>query len=263
MANSGVVNAMSESIVPQAASTHPHALPPLETSGAGHWGALAFAAIFPTLGAWIYFIALSGQPWMQPAYAITKGIQFGFPLLWVVVIQRARPAWPLRSTKGVGIGLAFGLSIALLMVAGYAFALHDMAIMQTLDDGVTAKVRDAQAATPGRFLALAIFYCLIHSLAEEYYWRWFVYGQMRRVMTLGWANLLSSVAFTSHHVLVVWSYLRNDWWAVALLSLGVAVGGAFWAWLYERSNSLLGPWLSHLLLDAAIMTIGYWMIFGN
>ncbi|MBX3415624.1 MAG: CPBP family intramembrane metalloprotease [Pirellulales bacterium] len=236
---------------------------PLETPRSWHYGALLFAALFPTVGAWIYFIALSGHAWMQPAYAITKGLQFGFPLLWVLAVQKARPGWPLRGSRGVGIGLAFGATIAAIMCAGYFLGLHDMPIMHTLDDGVTAKVRDAQAATPARFLALALFYSLIHSLAEEYYWRWFVYGQMRRVLSLGMANLLSSLAFTAHHILVVWSYLQHDWWAVALLSLGVAVGGAFWAWLYQRSGSLLGPWLSHLLLDAAIMTIGYGMIFGG
>jgi uncharacterized protein len=42
-----------------------------------------------------------------------------------------------------------------------------------------------------------------------------------------------------------------------LFSLSVAVGGAFWAWLYQRTGSLYGPWLSHLLVDAAIFLVGY------
>ena len=29
-----------------------------------------------------------------------------------------------------------------------------------------------------------------------------------------------------------------------------------WAWLYHRSGSLLGPWLGHALVDAAIF-VGY------
>ena len=45
--------------------------------------------------------------------------------------------------------------------------------------------------------------------------------------------------------------------ATWLFSVCVAVGGAMWAWLYERTGSLLGPWLSHLLVDAAIFAIGY------
>jgi hypothetical protein len=42
-----------------------------------------------------------------------------------------------------------------------------------------------------------------------------------------------------------------------LFSLAVAAGGAAWAWLYEKSGTLAGPWLSHALADAALMTVGY------
>jgi hypothetical protein len=40
----------------------------------------------------------------------------------------------------------------------------------------------------------------------------------------------------------------------------VAAGGAFWAWLYQRSGSLVGPWLGHLLADAAIFTVGWQLV---
>ena len=49
--------------------------------------------------------------------------------------------------------------------------------------------------------------------------------------------------------------------ATWLFSLAIAIGGAAWAWLYHRSGSLVGPWLSHLLVDAAIFVIGYHLVF--
>ena len=42
---------------------------------------------------------------------------------------------------------------------------------------------------------------------------------------------------------------------------GVATGGAVWAWLYERTGSLWAAWLSHLLVDTAIMAVGYDLVF--
>jgi membrane protease YdiL (CAAX protease family) len=42
-----------------------------------------------------------------------------------------------------------------------------------------------------------------------------------------------------------------------VFSLAVAVGGAVWAWLYDFSRSLIGPWLSHMLVDIGIFVIGY------
>ena len=45
--------------------------------------------------------------------------------------------------------------------------------------------------------------------------------------------------------------------AVVPFSLAIAVGGAVWCWLYERTGSLLGPWLSHLIIDAAIFVVAW------
>jgi membrane protease YdiL (CAAX protease family) len=44
------------------------------------------------------------------------------------------------------------------------------------------------------------------------------------------------------------------------LSLCVAAGGVIWAVLYRRYGTLLGPWLSHALVDAAIFAIAYQMV---
>jgi len=58
-------------------------------------------------------------------------------------------------------------------------------------------------------------------------------------------------------VIVVGAYFGMVSLETWLISFSVALGGAFWAWLYHRSGSLVGPWLSHLLVDSAIFVIGY------
>ena len=87
------------------------------------------------------------------------------------------------------------------------------------------------------------------------------FGGLRRLMPLGWAVVLSSLAFAAHHVIVLGVYFGWQSWATAAFSAGVAVGGAAWAWIYHRGNSLVGPWLSHVLADAAIFLIGYSMVW--
>ena len=74
---------------------------------------------------------------------------------------------------------------------------------------------------------------------------------------------LSSLAFMAHHVIIVATFFPGRFLTLAVpLSFGVAVGGAFWAWLYDRTGSLYPAWLSHLLVDAAILAVGYTMVFG-
>ena len=41
----------------------------------------------------------------------------------------------------------------------------------------------------------------------------------------------------------------------------MGLGGAGWCWLYGRSGSLYGPWLCHLVVDVAMMTVGYDLAF--
>jgi membrane protease YdiL (CAAX protease family) len=45
-------------------------------------------------------------------------------------------------------------------------------------------------------------------------------------------------------------------------SLAVGAGGAVWSWLYHRTGSIYSPWISHLIIDAAIMAVGYDLLYG-
>jgi hypothetical protein len=116
--------------------------------------------------------------------------------------------------------------------------------------------------TPARYLLLAAFMSVVHSLLEEYYWRWFVFGGLRRCLPGSVAIVVSSLAFMAHHVIILVSYFPGNLPMALVFSLGVAVGGAVWAWLYGRYQSLYAPWMSHLLIDAAIMAVGYDIAFG-
>jgi hypothetical protein len=124
-------------------------------------------------------------------------------------------------------------------------------------EAILAKIQGFGLNTVGKYAAAALFYALVHSLMEEYYWRWFVFRRLRDFVRLPSAIAISSLGFMAHHVIVLAVYFGWTSPATYLFSAGVAVGGAVWAWIYQRSDSLYGPWLSHLLVDAAIFTIGY------
>ncbi len=111
------------------------------------------------------------------------------------------------------------------------------------------------------YVALAVFYSAIHSLLEEYYWRWFVFGQLARLIDWRPAAIISGLAFAAHHVLVLAKYFGYGSPWTWLFALGIAIGGAVWAWLYRASDSLAAVWLSHALVDAAIFGLGYVIIF--
>jgi membrane protease YdiL (CAAX protease family) len=225
--------------------------------------AVLFAMAFPTILAWGHCVALvrpgtevnRGVQW---AYATGKVVQFGFPVLFLVLGGAAWPRSLRPQWKGLGTGFAFGLVVAGLMLAVYFGLLRGSSLFAVTPGKLHQKLEQMGLAAPARYAALAGFIVLAHSLLEEYYWRWFVFHRLRQLVPVVSAVGLASLAFMSHHVIVLAVYMPGKFWmAVVPLSLAIAVGGAFWAWLYDQSGTLYPSWLSHALIDAAILAIGW------
>ena len=221
--------------------------------------AILFALIFPSIVTLGYFVVLAGQPssLQQFAYAVGKAIQFGFPLFWVAVILREKIRWSPPSGRGIPMGLGFGLLVALVMLGLYHLWLKPGGFFDNADEAIRQKVIDLGLNTPWRYASTGLFYAFCRSLLEEYYWRWFVFRQLRKQASLATAILISSLGFMAHHVILLATFFGWDSPMTYLFSLAVAVGGAVWAWIYEQSASLYAPWVSHLLVDAAIFLLGY------
>jgi membrane protease YdiL (CAAX protease family) len=227
------------------------------------WAGLVFAIAFPTLITWGYFVFADrySRGTQQTVYLIAKVIQFAFPAVWTWLALRE----PLRTSRptvsGVLMGLAFGVAVAGAGTAIFRFALIDLPIFTSAAELVQQKVKAFGIDSAGKYFVLASFYSLFHSGLEEYYWRWFVFRQLERVMSLWPAVILSGLAFTLHHIVVLSVYFKGDVWLIALLAGATAIGGFFWAWLYHRSDSIFDTWPSHLLIDVGVFFgVGYELV---
>lgn len=221
-------------------------------------GVIAVAIVLPTLVTWMYFEAFAASPTATKiAFGIGKTIQFALPLAWVFLVQRqpVRVTWPKRD--GLLLGALFGAAVGAAMLALYYFVLNPRGFFTGPAEEVRQKVAEFGVTTVAGFAVMGLFYSLVHSLLEEYYWRWFVFGQLRNQIPLWPAIAVSSVGFALHHIVVLARYFGWASLATWLFVAGIIIGGAAWAWLYDRTKSLYGPWLSHLIVDAAIFWIGY------
>jgi membrane protease YdiL (CAAX protease family) len=221
--------------------------------------AIGFALVFPTLVTWVYFVWLADDSAgvQQASYSVGKLIQFAFPLVWVVIVERQRLRLQRPGAAGLVGGAGFGVLVVAAMLLAYHAYLKPAGFFAAAADAVNQKVKGFGVDSLAKYAALAVFYSACHSLLEEYYWRWFVFAQLRRLASLRTAVIVSSVGFMAHHVIVLGIFFGWESPATYLFSGSIAVGGAVWAWLYDRTDSLYGPWLSHLLVDAGIFLIGY------
>ncbi len=224
---------------------------------------MAIACTLPTFATWLYFIVLSGSPAMGPVYSLTKIIQFAMPIPLVLWVFRQRIRLFEGRTAGTLAGVLFGLLTAGAILALYLGYLRQSPVFATFDAALKEKLTGLGADTPGKYLLLAVFISVFHSFLEEYYWRWFVFGQLRQRVKRWVAYLVASVGFAAHHVLVVAAYTGwGQWVWIAFFSIGVAIGGAIWCWMYERNNSLVAPWISHLIVDVALLAVGAIHLWG-
>lgn len=212
---------------------------------------------------WLEFRVLPGEAGepdstLQAVFGLGKLVQFAFPFLYVSWRNR-RWTWPgTFHRSGFGLGIAFGLVVALGTIILYFAWLKSTPVFAEVGARIHRWLSSGNLASPTGFLAMAAFIAVPHSLLEEYYWRWFVFGWLRKFVPLPWAMGISGLAFMSHHVIVLSVYLQDYFWeAVVPFSLCVAGGGVVWAWFYQRTGSLLGPWASHLIVDISLMIVGY------
>jgi membrane protease YdiL (CAAX protease family) len=211
---------------------------------------------------------------MRVLYVASKVVQGALPLLgWWVLRMERRPlhvAAAEPSSQSSRLGRRSGAALAGLLSGGALGAAVLLAFAGPLPawlplEQAAARIHrllvDFDAATPLRYLWLALALSVAHSLFEEYYWRWFLLGQVALRMPFAAALPLASLAFASHHWIVVDSFLGGEHrFTTTVLTLMVAAGGGLWGWLLRRHRSLVAPWLSHLLVDGALMAVGWQLV---
>ena len=227
-----------------------------------HAVVLLVALFLPTFITWMYFIANkdASATVQQIAYGGGKLLQFLLPIvtIWLATDRNFSFHWP--KMKGMGLAIAFGLAVVALMFGIYFFRMADHPMLEGLKENILEKVTGFGVDAQWKFFVMGLWYSIFHSLFEEYYWRWFVFPQCQRFFSLWPAIIISSLGFMLHHVLVLGFYLGWDSLFTYQVSFCIAIGGAFWAWLYHKTESLYPAWLSHGIVDAGIFYMGYLIV---
>ncbi|MFQ5766716.1 MAG: CPBP family intramembrane glutamic endopeptidase [Acidobacteriota bacterium] len=214
--------------------------------------------LVPALGAFFYFWMIPGTRIAALVYAATKLFTLIWPLAALVLLEPGAVPWrlPQRPGRAVLEGLLSGsVMAAALLVLYLGTPLGQVA----LDSAPAIRHKVAQLGVLEVFVPFSVFLAVAHSLLEEVYWRWFIFGQLGRLVGARPAHLLAAASFALHHYVVLLAYFPV--WLALAAGTAVGAGGFFWCVLYGRHGSVLGAWISHLLVDAAILWAGYQILF--
>ncbi|MCZ6747085.1 MAG: CPBP family intramembrane metalloprotease [Acidobacteria bacterium] len=145
---------------------------------------------------------------------------------------------------------ALGLGgLAIVLFAGVYGLLGDRLVDKAL---IAAKIGEQFSVGAATVFLIAPVTIFANSLLEEFFYRGFAFGLLvKKNRRLGY--LLPAVAFTGQHLLFIYHWLTP-------FPLALAVAGLFLLALvlqriYEQADSLVAPWIIHVLGDVAMMGI--------
>ena len=220
--------------------------------------ALALLVPVPSLGAAMSLWIAPG-PVGQAVYAAGKVWLAAFPAAWWGLVEGGRMSLSPPRRGGFGVGAWLGVAISAAIVGAF-FAARGWLIAPAEIEAVRARAAEAGIGGAGSYLLFSAYLILVNSLIEEYAWRWFVFRQWEAWLSPRAAVAAAAVCFTLHHVVALKAYF--DWPLTVLCSLGVLVGGVAWSWCYGRYRSIWPGYLSHAIVDVAVLAVGAWLILG-
>src|SRR5262249_8186427 len=126
--------------------------------------ALAFAMVFPSLSAWLYFVAFSGGSdsggSYPPALAVWlagKLIQFSFPLVWIWGVEHGQIQTAAPTRRGLTLGAGFGFLVAAAGLALYFGLLRYHPLFREAPARVADKVSRFGVHEPNRYIVFVAF----------------------------------------------------------------------------------------------------------
>ncbi len=147
--------------------------------------------------------------------------------------------------------------LAVLIFWGAYALLGDLLLDKAM---IVDKIGDQFSVTTRTVFLIAPVTIFLNSLLEEFFYRGFAFGLLvQKHRPLGW--LLPAAAFTVQHMLFIYHW-------VTPLPFAMAVGGLFVfalvvQKLYAQADSIVAPWVAHILGDVAMMGIAVTLLWGE
>ncbi|NLH15760.1 MAG: CPBP family intramembrane metalloprotease [Phycisphaerae bacterium] len=216
---------------------------------------LVFLLPAPSLAVWAGMIVWPDTVFGKAVFALCKVWILALPAIWFFGVERQRLLMRRPGIVGIVVGALLGLVISAMIFLGYwclARNWIDPAVVKNL----VAKVG---LGRPVVYLVGAAYWVIVNALLEEYVWRWFVFRQFRTLMPAFAAVAASATGFTLHHIVAMQTYFPPH--VVTIAALGIFIGGVIWSWCYWRFGTIWPGYLSHAIVDVAVFSIGYCILF--
>ncbi|MBQ7012790.1 MAG: CPBP family intramembrane metalloprotease [Oscillospiraceae bacterium] len=151
-----------------------------------------------------------------------------------------------------------GILLPLLLGGGvFGVILAAYAIFRNVFDfsGIAASLSQNAGVSRENFMFVALYISFANSLLEEFFFRGFLFVNLKESLSRRWAYLISAFAFAMYHVAMMIGWF--SFLPFFLCMIGLAAGGMIFAYMNEKQGSVYASWLVHMCANFAINTIGF------
>lgn len=192
---------------------------------------------------------------IRPGYApksVIKILVFAAAPLLLTFLCRLAPMQEIFRfrKRGFGVALGLGVGIYLLILGGY-FVLRPWFDFSQVAGNLTENA----GVTKENFLFVSLYISFVNSLLEEFFFRGFVFTNLKQHSGRRFAYLFSAAAFSVYHIAMMIGWF--DIWLNVLILAGLFVGGLLFNRLNEKQDCIYVSWLTHMFANFAINTIGF------
>ena len=195
---------------------------------------------------------------LRPGYGVKSAIKAAMFMLIPLLASRIdRNVLYLQLLRPKKIGLlsavALGAGIYVVILGGY-FLVSPFFDFSRIAGALTANA----GVTKENFLYVSLYISFANSFLEEFFFRGFVFTNLKLLSGRKLAYLLSAAAFSLYHVAMM-----LGWFSPVLFLLvmaGLVIGGMIFNWLNEKLDTIYCSWLTHMFANFAINTIGFMLL---
>lgn len=192
--------------------------------------------------------------WM-PGYAVKSAVKVALFLILPLLCSLFEKEVVYRSLfkankKGLLIAFALGIGLFGVILGGY-FLLSPVFDFSNIASSLTAST----GVDGDNFIFVALYISFINSLLEEFFFRGFVFTNLKISTNRLFAYLFSSLLFSLYH-----TAMMIGWFSLPLFLLvlvGLAAGGGIFNYLNEKYNTVFVSWIVHMFANFAINAVGF------
>lgn len=167
---------------------------------------------------------------------------------------KLRDSFRIKSIKNLLYSLLLGVGV-------YVFILRAYFILKGFIDlsNIIEMLSKNASIDKDNFLRIAIYISIVNSLLEEFFFRGFMFLNLRRVGGRKLAYIISAFLFSIYHIAIMGSWFSPIIFALAMA--GLFVGALIFNYLNEKGGNIYNSWIVHMMANLSINTVGL-IMFG-